>query len=101
LLVPDAGHAIGSYRISPDSQWVVYQDFVSLSNITLRAIPAVGGSPVTLGLGADQLITPDSQRVIYGKRRGVRTMKDIRLKVEIAPPSPGDLSPSFAAIRVG
>jgi len=65
LFVPDPGHAVGSFRISPDSQWVVYEDYVSSSNVTLHAIPAAGGSPVTLGMGDFSAITPDSQRVIY------------------------------------
>jgi Tol biopolymer transport system component len=66
LFEPDAGHNIGVYRVSPDSQWVVFSDYPSSGlDSVLRAVPTAGGSPLVFGPGADQLITPDSQRVIY------------------------------------
>ena len=65
LFVPDTGHMVNSYRVSPDSQWVMFEDFDSFGDPTLRAVPTAGGSQVTLGPGALPVITPDSQRVIY------------------------------------
>jgi Tol biopolymer transport system component len=66
LFEPAAGHNIGVYRVSPDSQWVVFSDYPSSGlDSFLRAVPTAGGSPLVFGPGADQLISPDSQRVIY------------------------------------
>ena len=67
LFVPDASHSAGIFRISPDSQWVVFQNYDNnnFNNSTLSAIPTPGGSAVGFGLGTDPIITPDSQRVIY------------------------------------
>ena len=66
LFVPDAGHNVGAVRISPDSQWVVYEDYMSLTlSSALSAVPTAGGSAVSFGSGLYAVITPDSQRVIY------------------------------------
>jgi Tol biopolymer transport system component len=66
LFVPNTDHSIGVYRVSPDSQWVVFNDYPSSGlDSVLRAVPTAGGAPVTFGEGSDQLITLDSQRVIY------------------------------------
>lgn len=64
--MPGPGHYVGIYRISPDSQWVVFSDDpLSSPDSVLHAVPTAGGSPMVFGLGTDALITPDSQRVIY------------------------------------
>jgi Tol biopolymer transport system component len=68
LFVPDNDHFVGIYRISPDSQWVVYEDYTLTSfDNTLRAVPTTGGATVYFGPGVSTnwAITPDSQRVVY------------------------------------
>jgi hypothetical protein len=65
LYVPVNGHFVGLYQISPDSQWVVYEDYSPTLDLTLSAVPATGGNIVGFGLGADPAITPDSQCVVY------------------------------------
>lgn len=65
VYVPDSGHFLGLYQISPDSQWVVYEDYSPTLEFTLNAAPVAGGKIVEFGSGFGIGITPDSQRVVY------------------------------------
>jgi Tol biopolymer transport system component len=65
LWTASAGGLIGSeYEISPDSQWVVFNDYDAGFQATLRAVPTPGGFAENLGNASLAAITPDSQRVI-------------------------------------
>jgi Tol biopolymer transport system component len=72
LAMAVTGGLIGSeYRISPDSQWVVFEDYDSSFQGTLRAVPTPGGFAENLGNATVVAVTPDSQRVIcYGPASG-------------------------------
>jgi Tol biopolymer transport system component len=66
LFTPAEGHLVGLVQTSPDSDWVVYEDYVLANNaVTLWAVPTTGGQPVGFGSGFNPVITPDSQRVVY------------------------------------
>jgi len=59
LFEPAAGHNIGVYRVSPDSQWVVFSDYPSSGlDSFLRAVPTAGGSPLVIGPGIRRTLRP-------------------------------------------
>jgi Tol biopolymer transport system component len=65
LWTASAGGLIGSeYQISPNSQWVVFNDYDAGFQARLRAVPTPGGFAENLGDAFLAAITPDSQRVI-------------------------------------
>jgi|GEM_PF-6672432 len=67
---PSSQEQLGSFKLSPDGQWVVYSTSSNGSQTTLHATPPNSNSPQNFGIvGPGWLITADSQRLIYSRAR--------------------------------
>jgi Tol biopolymer transport system component len=66
LYVPGASDApLYNFDLSPDSQWVVYQDSSNGLPQSIHTIPPTGGSPTNFGASNYKVLTPDSARIAY------------------------------------
>ena len=66
LYVPGAFDApLYNFALSPDSQWVVYQDSSGGLPQSVHTIPPTGGSPTNFGASNYKVFTPDSARIAY------------------------------------
>jgi Tol biopolymer transport system component len=74
LYAPGASDSpLGLYRLSADSQWVVYQD----QDDGLYSIPSGGGNAVRHGTARHEQITSDSSRLIYRRITGDNQHTDL------------------------
>ena len=66
LYAPGTGDPpLSFYRFSPNSQWVMYQSGANFGSRGLNTVPPSGGNPTRHGNAEFQLITPDSNRIVY------------------------------------
>lgn len=66
LYAPSASDPqFGFARISPNSQWVMYQDLAGGSPDRMYTVPPTGGGPTSFGRAQFKFITPDSNRIGY------------------------------------
>jgi len=66
-----------TYRVSPDSDWVLYTTGADYASRELYTVPVAGGSPVRFGPGNDPLVTPDSERVVFARITGSDNRSDL------------------------
>jgi hypothetical protein len=66
LYVPSSsGEQLSFFRLSPDSQWVMYQTMSGFPEPRIHTIPPTGGNATGFGNGTFKLFTPDSARIAF------------------------------------
>lgn len=66
------------FRLSNDSQWVLYLRGTSFTDYRAYTVPPGGGNPVGLGRAYEPVIFPDSSRVAYSLIGGANNYSDVR-----------------------
>ena len=78
LYVPGASDPLLSFfRLSADSQWVMYQTSGDYLARGLNTIPPGGGSPTNHGAAEFALMLPDSSRIVYQRATGPGNHTDL------------------------
>jgi hypothetical protein len=97
LYVPGASDpAVGFFRFSPDSDWVMYQTAGDFLARRLYTVPPTGGNATNHGISEFSLILPDSSRLLYRRAAGPNNESDL-FSAQIFGGDPRNLSRLFPA----
>ena len=78
LYVPGVSDApLSFFRLSSNSQWVMYQTGTDFLAKTIYTVPPGGGSPTNHGPGEFAALMPDSSRIVFQRETGSDNRHDL------------------------